>query len=63
MQVIIGVITRSLSSFVYIALLLLLFIFIYALLGMQIFGGKFNFPDGVPVTNFDTFNNAFVTVF
>ena len=33
MKVIIGVLSRSLSSFVYIALLLFLFIFIYALLG------------------------------
>lgn len=63
MQVIMGVIQRSMASFIYIALLLLLFIFIYALLGMQIFGGKFNFPDGRPLTHFDTFNNAFVTVF
>lgn len=63
MQMIIGVISRSLTSFIYIALLLLLFIFIYALLGMQFFGGKFNFPDGKPLTHFDNFNNAFVTVF
>ena len=34
MQVIMGVITRSITSFVYIALLLFLFVFIYALLGM-----------------------------
>ena len=33
MKVIIGVVSRSLSSFVYIALLLFLFIFIYTLLG------------------------------
>ena len=33
MKVIIGVLSRSLSSFIYIALLLFLFIFIYALLG------------------------------
>lgn len=39
MQVIIGVIQRSFTSFIYIAVLLLLFIFIFALLGMQIFGG------------------------
>ena len=63
MQIIIGVISRSFFSFVYIALLLLLFIFIYALLGMQIFGGKFNFEEGVPRGNFDSFNNAFITVF
>jgi hypothetical protein len=63
MQTIIDVITRSISSFLYLALLLLLFIFIYALLGMQTFGGKFNFDEGVPRGNFDTFNTAFITVF
>jgi hypothetical protein len=63
MQTIMDVIQRSFSSFVYLALLLLLFIFIYALLGMQTFGGKFDFDDGVPRGNFDSFNTAFVTVF
>ena len=63
MQVIISVISRSISSFVYIALLLLLFVFIYSLLGMQIFGGRFNFDDGLPRGNYDTFNSSFVTVF
>lgn len=63
MQIIIGVIGRSIGSFVYLALLLLLFIFIYSLLGMQMFGGQFNFTDGVPRGNFDSFHNAFVTVF
>lgn len=63
MQTIIDVIGRSISSFLYLALLLLLFCFIYSLLGMQTFGGKFNFDDGVPRGNFDSFNTAFVTVF
>jgi hypothetical protein len=49
MQVIIGVLMKSMSSFIYLALLLLLFIFIYSLLGMQIFGGNFKFE----VDNFD----------
>lgn len=39
MKVIIGVLSRSMSSFFYIAILLFLFIFIYALLGRQIFSG------------------------
>mmetsp|Transcript_20026 Transcript_20026/g.3279 ORF Transcript_20026/g.3279 Transcript_20026/m.3279 type:complete len:154 (+) Transcript_20026:408-869(+) len=43
MAKIMSVIGRSLSNFIYLALLLLLFILIFALLGMQIFGGKFNF--------------------
>jgi len=30
---------------------------------MQIFGGKFNFRDGSPNANFDTFPASFLTVF
>lgn len=63
MQVILAVITRSASSFVYITLLMFVFIFIYTLLGMQIFGGQFNFPDGKPRGNYDSFIIAFLTVF
>jgi voltage-dependent calcium channel L type alpha-1D len=63
MQMIIAVIQKSIMQFVYISLLMILFIFIFALLGMQFFGGKFNFEEGVPRSNFDTFNNAFVTSF
>ncbi len=69
MQVIIGVLMRSMDSFIYLAMLLLLFMFIYALLGMQIFGGKFNFEEnedgssGPPRANYDTFHFSFVTVF
>ena len=69
MQVIIGVLIRSMDSFIYLALLLMLFIFIYALLGMQVFGGNYNFasnfsdPPGVPRTNYNNFNSAFLTTF
>lgn len=69
MQAILGVLVRSMDSFIYLALLLMLFIFIYALLGMQLYGGNFNFtgnyadPPGVPRTNFNNFNSAFLTVF
>ena len=63
MQIIIEVISKSVSSFFYLFMLLLLFIFIYTLLGMQLFGGSFNFKDGIPRSNFDSFNNAFITVF
>ena len=48
MQIIMNVISRSFSSFLYLAMLLLLFIFIYALLGMQVFGGSLTFKDGTP---------------
>jgi len=65
MQVIIGVIGRSISSFIYLALLLLLFIFIYSLMGMQLFGGQYDegFDEPKPRANFDTFPTAFLTVF
>jgi hypothetical protein len=39
MKVIISVIAKSAGSFVYITLLMFVFVFIYTLLGMQIFGG------------------------
>jgi|LauGreDrversion4_2_1035121.scaffolds.fasta_scaffold11520_7 hypothetical protein len=62
---IINVISRSISSFIYLAMLLMLFIFIYALLGMQMFGGAFTDPEVVGTVryNFDGFNNAFITSF
>lgn len=63
MQTIIGVLQKSFSSFMYIAMLLFICCFIFALLGKTIFGGKFNFADGTPRGNFDGFNIAFVTVF
>ena len=30
---------------------------------MQLFGGTFSFPDGIPPTNFDSFSVAMLTVF
>ena len=36
---------------------------IFALLGMQVFGGKFNFPSGLPRQNFDSFFQSLLTVF
>jgi len=46
-------------------LLLFLFIVIFALLGMQVFGGRFNFNpmQPKPRANFDTFIQALLTVF
>ena len=55
------------NSIKYIASLLLLlslFILIFALLGMQIFGGRFNFEDiETPRSNFDSFWRSLVTVY
>ena len=65
MRVIIGVISRSISSFIYLALLLLLFIFIYSLMGMQLFSGIYDddWEEEKPRANFDSFIAAFLTVF
>jgi hypothetical protein len=63
---------NSMRSIASLLLLLGLFIIIAALLGMQLFGGKFNylesdmfndFDDEKPRSNFDDFINAMFTVF
>ena len=53
----------SMRSIISLLFLLFLFILIFALLGMQLFGGAFNFPDGTPPANFNTFSIALLTVF
>ena len=45
------------------ALLILFFIFIYAITGMGIFGLTFDFPEGTPRENFDSLANSMLTVF
>ncbi|CAJ0582996.1 unnamed protein product, partial [Mesorhabditis spiculigera] len=54
---------NSMRSIISLLFLLFLFILIFALLGMQLFGGKFNFPNMHPYTHFDTFPVALITVF
>ncbi|XP_070508107.1 voltage-dependent calcium channel type A subunit alpha-1 isoform X4 [Chironomus tepperi] len=54
---------NSMRSIISLLFLLFLFILIFALLGMQLFGGQFNFADGTPATNFNTFPIALLTVF
>ncbi|XP_026516372.1 voltage-dependent P/Q-type calcium channel subunit alpha-1A [Terrapene carolina triunguis] len=54
---------NSMKSIISLLFLLFLFIVVFALLGMQLFGGQFNFDDGTPSTNFDTFPAAIMTVF
>ncbi|XP_024081994.1 voltage-dependent calcium channel type A subunit alpha-1 isoform X1 [Cimex lectularius] len=54
---------NSMRSIISLLFLLFLFILIFALLGMQLFGGQFNFPEGTPPTNFNTFPIALLTVF
>ena len=63
LETLIKLIGNSISSLAYLFLLLLLFLFIFTLLSMQIFGGEFNFPEGLPRGNFDNFHWAFVTTF
>lgn len=63
MSRIMQVLGKSMSKFIYLALLLLLFLIIYSLLAMQVFGGRFNFYNGVPRSNFDSFHWSFVTTF
>ena len=65
MRKLINVISETLSSFTFVGLLLLIFLFIYTLFGMQLFGGRFNFPNphDNPRQNFDSFSNGFLTVY
>jgi hypothetical protein len=63
MKLIVRVITEAIVIFFYVTILIFIFLFVYALLGMQLFGGHFNFPDGIPRQNFDTFFHSFISVF
>ncbi|XP_071054916.1 muscle calcium channel subunit alpha-1 [Onthophagus taurus] len=56
---------NSIQSIASLLLLLFLFIVIFALLGMQVFGGKFNFDKTSPKprSNFDSFWQSLLTVF
>lgn len=54
---------NSMRSILSLLFLLFLFIMIFAMLGMQLFGGNFNFEGGTPPANFDTFGISLLTVF
>lgn len=55
---------NSMKSIASLLLLLFLFIIIFSLLGMQVFGGKFNFDETqTKRSTFDNFPQALVTVF
>uniref|UniRef100_A0A673GAZ7 Voltage-dependent L-type calcium channel subunit alpha n=1 Tax=Sinocyclocheilus rhinocerous TaxID=307959 RepID=A0A673GAZ7_9TELE len=55
---------NSMKSIASLLLLLFLFIIIFSLLGMQLFGGKFNFDETVTkLSTFDNFPQALLTVF
>jgi hypothetical protein len=64
MQVIVEVLSGAIEQFIHISLLLFLMICVMSLLGMEFFGGHFNFPDQLEVRqNFDSFLQSFLTVF
>lgn len=56
---------NSIQSIASLLLLLFLFIVIFSLLGMQVFGGRFNFEEteAKPRSNFDSFWQSLLTVF
>jgi hypothetical protein len=55
---------KSYMSFVYITMLMWLFIIIFTLLNMQLYGGYWkDDPDGLPPNNFDKFEYALFTIF
>lgn len=64
MKIIMSVVVTVLSEFLYIFMLLILFVFIYTLLGMEILGGTFvnQSVSGIR-QNFDSFENALFSVF
>lgn len=53
---------KSISKIMYLFLLLLIFIVIFSLVGVQVFSGNFQFADGLPRSNFDGFDDAFFTI-
>lgn len=60
MKVIVEVVGGTLEQFTYISMLLFLMIYIVSLLGMEIFGSKFDFPNQIYTRqNFDSFWSAF----
>ena len=63
MQMIVSVMAKSYMSFIYITMLMFLFIYIFALLGMTIFGATMNFADGTPRSNYDNMLLSLVTTF
>eukprot|EP00940_MAST-03C_sp_MAST-3C-sp2_P001204 g1204.t1 len=64
MQKIIAILAKSFSSAIYVCVLMLLFLLIYTILGMQFFKHKLDDGEGnVPRNNYDSLHWAFVSVF
>lgn len=60
---ILQVLGKSMSKFIYLFMLLMLFLVIYSLIGIQIFANKFTFNGVTSRGNFDTFHWSFTTNF
>jgi Ion transport protein len=58
-----SVVLASVNDLLYFSMVLVLFIFIFAVLGMQLFRGKFTFDNETVRPNFDSFGWSVVTVF
>lgn len=63
-RIILTVLVAMLPTLQYIGLLVMLMTFVFAILGMGLFGGQMSEPnEGVPDSNFDHFGWAFLTTF
>lgn len=63
-RIILTVLVAMLPTLQYIGLLVMLMSFVFAILGMGLFGGQMSVPNaGVPDSNFDNFGWAFLTTF
>ena len=63
-QTLLSFFRKGLSSFIYLLFLLIIFNFVHALIGMQLFGGRFDQTDfRYSKFNYDTFWISFVTSF
>lgn len=54
---------RATTSSLWFLLLLLLYLYVFSVMGMQIFGGKFFFSDSYPRWNFDNLWSSFLAMF
>lgn len=55
------ILKKTISSYIYMLILLILFNFVYSIIGMQLFGGTFTRENSA--FNFDTFWASFLSVF
>ena len=66
LNLLIGIIGRTLGALGNLCFILLIIIFIFAVMGMQLFGDGYtpeHFPDEIPRWNFKDFLHAFMIVF